>query len=85
MTTEQIIQRLLDEKHITVTEAVQMIRDLVRNEVFMPMFIDDNRKTSPKQSVVVMYGVNINPSDDWANNSIDNNYNAVSSDKPKEE
>lgn len=84
MTTEQIIQRLLDEKHITVTEAVQMIRDLVRNEVFIPMFPDDNRKTYPKQSVVVMYGVNIDPSDDWAN-SIDSNYNAVSSDKPKEE
>ena len=29
MTTEQIIQRLLDNKHISASEATQMIRDLI--------------------------------------------------------
>lgn len=79
MTTEQIIQRLLDEKHITVAEAVQMIRDLVRNEIFIPT--TNPSKTLP---ISVLYGVNINPSNDWANN-VDKHYNAINSGKPKEE
>ena len=67
MTTEQIIQRLLDEKHITVAEAIQMIKDLVRNEVFTPMFPTDKRKTYPEKPIVVMYGVGISNTDGWNN------------------
>lgn len=81
MTTEQIIQRLLDEKHITVAEAIQMIKDLVRNEVFIPMFPDDKKKTYPGNSIVVMYGVGINNTEYNSDNAI----YTLSSDKPKEE
>lgn len=55
MTTEEIIQRLLDEKHITVKEAMQMIRDLVRNEIFIPSATKS--KGFPRTTTVVMYGV----------------------------
>lgn len=83
MTSEEIIQRLLDEKHITVAEAAQMIRDLVKNEIFTPP--TNPNKTPYYPPTVVMYGVSVTPSDDWAN-SIDNHYySAVSSDKPKED
>ena len=84
MTTEQIIQRLLDEKHITVAEAVQMIKDLVRNEVFVPMFPTDERKTYPGNSIVVMYGVDTNNT--WYNsdNALHGS-NPLSSDISKEE
>lgn len=34
MSTELIIQRLLDEKHITAEEAMQMLKDLVANRFF---------------------------------------------------
>lgn len=33
MTCEDIIQRLLDEKHITVKEAMIMIKELVKNSI----------------------------------------------------
>ena len=55
---------------------------LVRNEIFTPT--TNPKKTPYYTPTVVMYGVNVNPSDDWAN-SIDNHYNTVSSNKPKEE
>lgn len=82
MTTEQIIQRLLDEKHITVVEAVQMIKDLVRNEIFVPMFPTDERKTYPGNFIAVMYGVDAN--NIWYNsdNALHGS-NSLSSDKPK--
>ena len=84
MTTEQIIQRLLDEKHITVTEAVQMIRDLVRNEIFTPMFPTNKQKTYPGQPTVVMYGVDINDTVYSSNTAIHGN-DFSPSDKPKED
>ena len=63
MTTEQIIQRLLDNKHISVSEATQMIRDLVRNEFIVPRA---NPVRYPNTTQVVMYGVTpVDGSDDW--------------------
>lgn len=63
MTTEQIIQRLLDNKHISVSEATQMIRDLVRNEFIVPRI---NPARYPNETQVVMYGVTpVDGSDDW--------------------
>lgn len=56
MTTEEIIQRLLDEKHITAKEAMQMLKDLVKNEVFTPMFPNQKQKY-PMSPYVVMYGI----------------------------
>ena len=57
METEQIIQRLLDEKHITVKEAFQMIKDLVKKEIYIPKIKpEDYKSTNP---TVVMYGVSI--------------------------
>jgi len=82
MTTEQIIQRLLDEKHITVAEAVQMIRDLVRNEVFVPMFYDPEKKTYTEPPIVVTYGVSISNTGYNNDNAISN---SLSSAKPKED
>lgn len=63
MTTEQIIQRLLDNKHISVSEATQMIRDLVRNEFIVPR---TNPAKYPNNTQVVMYGIiPVDGSDDW--------------------
>lgn len=63
MTTEQIIQRLLDNKHISVSEATQMIRDLVRNEFIVPQ---TNPVRYPNKTQTVMYGViPVDGSDDW--------------------
>ena len=81
MTTEEIIQRLLDEKHITVAEATQMIRDLVRNEIFAPLFPDKSSKRIPNNTTVVMYGVNL---DNWDNISLDNITHEASSDNKTE-
>lgn len=58
MTTEEIIQRLLDEKHITVKEAMQMLKDLVKNEVFIPMFPNQKQKYPMPPPPVTIYGVN---------------------------
>lgn len=62
MTTEQIIQRLLDNKYISVPEATQMIRDLVRNEFIVPR---TNPVRYPNTTQVVMYGVTPVNADDW--------------------
>ena len=76
MTTEQIIQRLLDEKHITVKEAMQMIRDLVRNEILIPSTIKP--KDFPGTTTVVMYGI-ISPYS--INDDTTNIYNVSSDNK----
>ena len=74
MTTEQIIQRLLDNKHISVSEATQMIRDLVRNEFIVPRTnpakYPNNTQVNPLfisyNTQVVMYGIiPVDGSDDW--------------------
>ena len=63
MTTEQIIQRLLYNKHISVSEATQMIRDLVRNEFIVPR---TNPVKYPNTTQTVMYGITpVDGSDDW--------------------
>lgn len=84
MTTEQIIQRLLDEKHITVLEAVQMIKDLVRNEVFIPAVPADKKKTYYRQPTVVMYGVDISNTEYYSDNAIQSS-NSLSINKEKGE
>lgn len=77
MTTEEIIQRLLDEKHITVKEAMQMIRDLVRNEIFIPGVTKS--KDFPGTTTVVMYGVIEPPYS--INDDTTNVYNVLSDNK----
>ena len=74
MTSEQIIQRLLDEKKITVKEAMVILKDLAKiglqqvlpekiEKMIFP--VPDPGKTTapppPPYEVVVMYGVTTNP------------------------
>lgn len=73
MTTEQIIQRLLDNKHISVSEAMQMIRDLVRNEFIVPQ---TNPVEYPDEPRVVMYGITPVDGDWWDGTK---NWNVTSS------
>lgn len=64
MTSEEIIQRLLDEKKISVKEALIILKDLARigiNEIFKPL-----APTKPDLPIypgdnVVKYGVTTNP------------------------
>lgn len=52
MTSEEIIQRLLDDRKITVKEAMTLMRDICKNFLF-------NKEESPSNfpPTVVMYGV----------------------------
>ena len=79
MTSEEIIQRLLDEKKITVKEAMIILKDLAKiglGEVrkWLPDYIPipepkiEPDKKWPPYDVVVMYGVNTNPYTWNANN-----------------
>ena len=80
MTCEDIIQRLLDEKHITVKEAMIMIKELVKNSIPNVSFpgVPEKEKDFWKPTVVVvMYGVNTSP---YITNKELNN-NAISTDK----
>lgn len=72
MTSEEIIQRLLDEKKITVKEAMIILKDLAKiglGEVrkLLPDYIPIPEpkvwpdKTPPYDNVVVMYGVTTSP------------------------
>ena len=59
MTCEDIIQRLLDEKHITVKEAMIMIKELVKNSlpnISIPEKTKEKDFWNPNE-VVVMYGI----------------------------
>ena len=80
MTCEDIIQRLLDEKHITVKEAMIMIKELVKNSipnVSFPGVPEKEKDFWKPNEVVVMYGVNTSP---YITNKELNN-NAISTDK----
>ena len=61
MTSEEIIQRLLDEKKISAKEAMIILKDLARisiEQIFTPKTIKD----FPSQDMpVVMYGVQFPP------------------------
>ena len=50
---EEIIQRLLDERHITVKEAMQMLKALIKNELSSNLSKD---YISPYTTRTVMYG-----------------------------
>lgn len=50
---EDIIQRLLDERHITAKEAVQMLKALIKNELSSNPSKD---YVSPYTTRTVMYG-----------------------------
>ena len=50
---EEIIQRLLDERHITVKEAMQMLKALIKNELSSNLSKD---YVSPYTTRTVMYG-----------------------------
>lgn len=73
MTSEEIIQRLLDEKKISVKEAMVILKDLAKigiKRVLPNKIIPDdwwkepNKTTAPRppyDTITVMYGVTTNP------------------------
>lgn len=64
MTCEDIIQRLLDEKHITVKEAMIMIKELVKNSipnVSFPGVPEKEKDFWKPNDVVAVYGVRTSP------------------------
>ena len=71
MTTEEIIQRLLDEKKITVKEALVILKDVIKNELLNKPYeekiskeVDENfnkHPSFPYPSIAAMYGVTISP------------------------
>lgn len=71
MTTEEIIQRLLDEKKITVKEALVILKDVITNEFLKKSYEEkiskeddknfDKRPSFPYPPITVMYGVTTNP------------------------
>lgn len=67
MTSEDIIQRLLDENKITVKEALVLLKDLAKiavtnkwNDWFPGTTISSPEKPFDN-NIVVMYGVNVSP------------------------
>lgn len=64
MTCEDIIQRLLDEKHITVKEAMIMIKELVKNTmptITQGLWPSTNKDFWNPSDIAVMYGVQTLP------------------------
>ena len=83
MTSEQIIQKLLDNNKITVKEAMIILKDLAKigiQRVLPDSWIDQGDSIKPRipDNIVVMYGVQTNPFTYTTNTG--NSY-AVSSDK----
>lgn len=91
MTSEEIIQRLLDDKKITVKEAMIILKDLAKiglqqilpdkiEKIILPV-LDPGQTTDPKQpyDVVVMYGVQTNPYT-WSNTASTTVYTSASTD-----
>lgn len=71
MTSEEIIERLLDQKHITVKEAMILLKDLIKNRYFSnDDLISKFPTTTPSnpwsdRTTVVMYGVQTPDSTRW--------------------
>lgn len=98
MTSEEIIQRLLDEKKISVKEAMVILTDLAKIglQQILPdrlipqrwVFPENPSKTTashPPYDVIVMYGVLTNPySYDDADGSVYNSESTIGN-KPKED
>lgn len=94
MTSEEIIQRLLDEKKITVKEAMIILKDLSKiwlkqvfpDRISPDKWTDPYKTTAPprpwQDNVVVMYGVLTNPVTYNTSNTI-NSDNVISSDEIK--
>lgn len=67
MASEEIIQRLLDEKKITVKEAMVILKDLAKiglQQILPEKIFPDTWREEPIKKpydVVVMYGVTTNP------------------------
>ena len=65
MTSEEIIQRLLDERKITVAEALVILKDIAKNAINTIFDNHDLNKRIKKDvpyypnMVTVMYGVNL--------------------------
>jgi hypothetical protein len=64
MTSEEIIQRLLDEKKISASEALIILKDLARigmtvisDEIIPDSWKGTATKPNPYNATVVMYGV----------------------------
>ena len=71
MTSEQIIQRLLDQKKISVKEAMIILKDLARIGIertinYWP--IEEPNKDPYRYPITVMYGVNTTGSPYWTDN-----------------
>lgn len=88
MTSEEIIQRLLSEKKITVKEAMVILKDLAKiglqeilPEKIIPYtwFEERQKRTNPYpyDNTVVMYGVT-SPNGPWVNNTNGVNTSATS-------
>lgn len=76
MTSEEIIERLLDEKKISVKEALIILKDLAKigvREIGSKIFPTKIKPEPPKQlhDIVVAYGVTPYPSYDQANSVFD--------------
>lgn len=59
MTSEEIIQRLLDEKKITVAEAMIILKDLAK--IGINYVLGKEQQIIPAPTTVVMYGVTTSP------------------------
>lgn len=91
MSSEEIIQRLLDEKKITAKEAMIILKDLAKigaQQILPDKFIPDDwkfpepenpYKSNPLYQVVTMYGVLTNPYsyDDTIPTTKTNNTNTI--------
>lgn len=97
MTSEQIIQRLLDEKKISVKEAMVILKDLAKIglQQILPdrlipskwVFPENPSPTTappPPHNVVVMYGVLTGPYSYDANGNAYNSESTIGN-KPKED
>jgi len=60
MTSEEIIQRLLDEKKITVADAMVILKDLAK--IGISYVLKQEQPTIPTAPTIVMYGVGVTTS-----------------------
>ena len=81
MTSEQIIQRLLDENKISVKDAMVILKDLAKialQQIMPNTWVAPDDTVPPQPFTVVMYGVQT-PSTTYNESTV--NSNVVTSDK----
>lgn len=63
MTSEEIIQRLLDDKKISVKEAIVILKDLAKIglQQITPSIFPEEKKKVWGDTIVTVYGVTTNP------------------------